>query len=85
MEAGYHVTSVFVTLAPGDSATLTVSMNGRLEIADGYQLALRSPPAVTPVPIGVDATLTDSIGRSHHTSAEQREPGVAQITIDATP
>lgn len=85
VEAGYHVTSVFVTLAPGDSATLTMSMNGRLEVADEYQLALRSPPAATPMPISVDVTLIDSIGRSHHSTTEQREPGLAQVALDARP
>ena len=85
VEAGYHVTSAFVTLAPGESAALTVSMNGRLEVADGYRLALRAPPTVAPMPIGVDVTLIDRIGRSHHTTAEQRKPGLAQITVGATP
>jgi len=62
-----------------------MSMTGRLEVADEYQLALRSPPTVTPMPFGVDVTLVDSIGRSHHTIAEQREPGLAQFTLDAAP
>ena len=85
VEAGYHVTSAFVTLAPGESAALTVSMNGRLEVAGGYRLALRAPPTVTPMPFGVDVTFVDSIGRSRRTTAEQREPGLAQIIIDAAP
>ena len=73
VEAGYHVTSAFVTLAPGESAALTVSMNGRLEVTDGYRTRSR-PTTVAPMPIGVDVTLIDRIGRSHHTTENSASP-----------
>jgi hypothetical protein len=37
------------------------------------------------MPIDVNVTLIDTIGRVHHITANQREPGLARITIDATP
>jgi hypothetical protein len=83
VEAGYHVTSAFVTLASGDSATLTVSMGGRLDIADGYHLAVRTPPAVAPMPLRVEATWIDGEGVAHGTVDQRRDPGLARITVGA--
>ena len=83
VEAGYYVTSAFVTLASGDSATLTVSMSGRLDIADGYHLAVRTPPAVTPMPVRVEATWIDGDGDAHRAVDDRRDPGLVRLTVDA--
>ncbi len=56
-EAGYFVTSVFVTLPPGESVTMTLEMAGRLDVANGYDLSVRTPATVAPTPVQIDRDL----------------------------
>jgi hypothetical protein len=81
-EAGYFVTSVFVSLAPGESSTLEFEMNGRIDIADGYTVATRTPPTVAPTPLTVDATWLDADGTSRHAIDARRDPGMSTLSVD---
>ncbi len=80
-EAGYFVTSVFVTLAPGESSALEFEMSGRVDIADGYTLAARTPPTVAPTPLAIDATWLDGDGAPHHASDARRDPGMSTLRV----
>jgi hypothetical protein len=80
-EADYFVTSAFITLGAGESATLTMTMDGRLDVTDGYDLALRSPPTVGSVPIRIDARWTDLDGDVHRTGELVRDPGLARLRL----
>ncbi len=81
-EAGYFVTSVFVTLGPGETGQLTLAMDGRLDVADGYDLAVRTPPSVAPTPLHIDAVWTDADGRNERRLSDASEPGVTRVRID---
>ena len=67
-EAGFFVSSTFVTLAPGDIAAIEVTLDGQVEVGDdGYQLSLWSPPTarVTPVTATVEVRHSDgSVSRA---------------------
>ena len=82
-EAGYFVTSAFVTLQPGATGLLEFEMTGRIDVADGYRLATRTPPTVSPTPITVDATWLDSTGVAHRAAASRRDPGVWTLSVTA--
>ena len=45
-EDGLHVTSVFVVMPSGGSATIEMQLAGTLAPADQYSLSIRNPPAV---------------------------------------
>lgn len=57
-EQGYFVTSLVVELAAKESRTVTFEMSGPLDLTDGYDLVLRSPPTARPLQIDSNATLT---------------------------
>ncbi len=80
-EADYFVTSVYVTLPAGASATLTLEMDGPMDVAEGYSLATRTPPTVAPTPLAVDATWIAQDGTEHHVTETQRDAGSATITV----
>jgi hypothetical protein len=82
-EAGYFVTSAFITLGSEESATLRLTLDGRLDVADGYELAVRSPPTVGPTPIRVDATWIGADADPHRETAELNEPGLARTRVDS--
>ena len=82
-EAGYFVASVFVALGPGESGVLDMAMAGRLDIADGYTLAMRTPPTVAPTTVDVSATWLDADGVAHSLSEARRDPGTMTLTVSA--
>jgi hypothetical protein len=82
-EAGHFVTSAFITLGSGESATLTLTMAGPLDVARGYELSMRTPPTVGPTPVSVEATWISADGVAHRTSEDRRDPGLARIRISA--
>jgi hypothetical protein len=82
-ERGYFVTSAFVALAPGGSATLTFDMDGVIDVADGYELMVRTPPTVAPTPIVVDATWISPDGRPHQSRLARRDAGVSALSVTA--
>ena len=79
-EAGYFTTSAFVQIAAGQTATLTFTMSGPLDLTDGYALDARTPPTVAPTPIDVDVTFvpTDG-GAATHTVGSQHDPGTLHL------
>jgi hypothetical protein len=83
VEAGYFVMSAFVALAPGETSSLQFEMTGRLDIADGYTLAARTPPTVSPTPLTIDAAWLDAEGIEHRTTVIERDPGAATLSVTA--
>jgi hypothetical protein len=81
-EAGYFVTSVFVTLAPGADATVRLELDGPIDATDGYTLAVRTPSAVSPTEMTIEATWVgpDAVARRADRSAAA--PGVDTLTLD---
>jgi hypothetical protein len=84
-EAGYLVTSAYVSLPAGATATLDVELAGTLDTHAGYTLATRTPPTVAPTPLTIDATWTDSDGEAHTARDERRDPGSGVLRVTATP
>ncbi len=82
-EAGRFVTSVFVRLDAGASADLTLVMGGPMDVADGYQLELRSPPIVRHMPHTVDATWIDGGGVEHQVSETFDSAGRHRVVLPA--
>jgi hypothetical protein len=82
-EAGYFVTSVFVTLGPGETRSLALTMDGRLDVADGYELAVRTPPGVAPTPVRIDATWTGADGHTERSTSDSSDPGLTRVRLDA--
>lgn len=82
-EAGYFVTSAFVTLPPGASSTLSIEMGGVLDAADGYTLSTRTPPTVSPTPLTVNATWVSPDATVHRVIEHRRDPGTATVSVDA--
>jgi hypothetical protein len=58
-EGGYFVTSSTVLIPPGESRTIRVDVSGGFDVADGYSLIVRSPPAVGSTPIEVELDVVD--------------------------
>lgn len=61
-EAGFFVSSTFVTMAPGDIPAIEVTLDGAVDLTDeGYLLTLWSPPTarVTPVAASVEVRRPD--------------------------
>lgn len=52
-EAGYLVSSAYIDLGPGQSSTITMHLEGQLDLSKGYSLAVRSPPAVRAFPMTI--------------------------------
>jgi hypothetical protein len=51
-EAGFYVASVFVTMEPGESPTIELTLDGPVELTDeGYRLTLWSPPIASEMPV----------------------------------
>ncbi len=82
-EADYFVTTISVVLPAGETATITLEMTGRLDIADGYSLVSRTPPAVTPMPFEVDATWIALDGASTSAVDARGTPGAASLQLGA--
>jgi hypothetical protein len=82
-EAGYFVTSVFVTLPPGETRTLRLEMNGNLDVATGYELSMRTPPTVAPTPVRIDATWRDVDGTASRVTRDRRDPGLTTLSVNA--
>jgi hypothetical protein len=84
-EAGYLVTSAYVTLASGASSTLQVAFDGTLDTTDGYTLFARTPPTVAPTPLTIDARWTDADGEAHEARGTRRDAGSSVLTVTASP
>ncbi|MGB0113433.1 MAG: hypothetical protein WBP59_09460, partial [Ilumatobacteraceae bacterium] len=82
-EAGYFVTSAFVTLPAGGTGILTLEMTGALDVLDGYTLVTRTPPTVGPTTLTVDATWLDADGLSHRSVDERAAAGTGRLRVDA--
>jgi hypothetical protein len=82
-EAGYFVTSAFVALAPGATGSLTLDMDGRLDVADRYEVTVRTPPTVSPTPVEIDATWIDAAGATRRHTEARRDPGRLTLTVNA--
>jgi hypothetical protein len=80
-EGGYFVTSVFVTLPPGGTVTMTLDMSGRLDVAEGYELSVHTPAAVAPTPTRITATWLAPDGAAHRVRDTRRDPGLATLGV----
>lgn len=80
-EAGYFVTSAFVTLPPGATSTLTVEMTGPLDVLEQYELAVRTPPTVAPTQLTIDATWTDAGGTARREQRVVADPGAERLVL----
>ncbi len=81
-EADYFVTSAYVVLPAGATATLSLELSGRMDVADGYTLVGRTPPTVAPTPLDVAATWIDRDGGTHHIVDRRIEPGDFRVEVD---
>jgi len=80
VEVGYFVTEVVVELSAGQSDSLRFEFSGTLDLSNGYELVLRSPPTVEPVAVTVDAVLLSDDGdRREH--ADFKRPGQHEISV----
>ncbi len=79
LEAGYFTSSVFVQTASGQTATLQLTMDGPMDLSEGYLLDARTPPTVAPTPIDVDVTYRD--GDVEHATASRRDPGTLHVAV----
>jgi hypothetical protein len=79
-ESGYYVTGVFVELDSRESKTLSMRLAGTLDLVDGYQLVLRTPPTARQFPLDVDATLTTGDGDLDETW-EVRRAGRHELSV----
>ena len=70
VEAGYFVTSAFVTVPSGEQRTVTTSVSGSVDTSDGYSLFVRSPPAVGDTPFDVEVDVVDD-ARSETTQLDR--------------
>ena len=80
-EAGFFVSSTFVTMAPGDIPAIEVTLDGSVELPDdSYQLTLWSPPTarVTPVTANIEVRRPD--GSVTQAEAESRS-GSTSIVV----
>ncbi len=80
-EADYFVTSVYVVLPAGATATLSLELEGRMGVADGYVLVGRAPPTVAPTPLDVVATWIDRDGHRHLVADRRADPGQFRLAI----
>lgn len=80
-EAGYFVTSLYVVLPAGASTTVTFELEGRLDVAEGYDLVTRTPPTVAPTPLDVAATWIDAAGTPVAVDERLDAPGTASIVV----
>ena len=72
-EAGFFVSSTFVTLAPGDIAAIEVTLDGQVEVGDdGYQLSLWSPPTARVTPVTATVEVRHSDGSVSRATPESR-------------
>jgi hypothetical protein len=83
-EADYFVTSMFVVVPSGGTATLSFEMAGPLDVADGYDLVMRTPPTVAPTPVTVAARWTDHDGMPHEITQRRRDPGRERLQLSAS-
>ena len=80
-EADYFVTSTYVVLPAGATTTLSLELDGRMDVADGYDLVGRTPPTVAPTPLTVAATWIASDGTVHEGAAHQIDSGELHLEI----
>ena len=78
VEAGYFVTSAFVTVPSGEQRTVTTSVSGSVDTSDGYSLFVRSPPAVGDTPFDVEVDVVDD-ARSETTQLDRA--GVLHVDV----
>ncbi len=84
-EAGFFVASTFVTMAPGDTPAIELTLDGPVELVDGeYHLELWSPPTarITPVTAAVEVRHLD--GPITTATAESRA-GAASLVVEPPP
>ena len=80
-EADYFVTSVYVTLPAGATATLSLELAGRMDVVDGYTLVSRSPPTVAPTALDIAATWIDPDGQTHEAADRRTDPGESRLAV----
>jgi hypothetical protein len=80
-EADYFVTSAYVMLPAGATATLSFDLAGRMDVADGYTLVSRTPPTVAPTTLDIAATWTDPDGEAHEAEERRANPGESRLAI----
>ncbi len=70
-EAGFFVSSTFVTMAPGDIPAIEVTLDGNVDLTDdGYQLTLWSPPTARPTPVTASVEVRHPNGTTTRATAE---------------
>lgn len=58
-ESGFLVAEVVVVLESRQTTTVVIEMTGSLDLVDGYELALRTPPSARPLYTTVQVTSSD--------------------------
>ena len=56
-EAGYFTTSMLVTTASGQNVALEFDMSGPVDLRNGYQVVVHSPPTVALTPVSAQVTV----------------------------
>ncbi len=81
IEGGYFTASLFVETQPGTPRSITAHQSGAVDLGDGYNLALRSPPTVRPSPVTARVQIVDGAEPidAHTTTIEQ---GTALVHVD---
>jgi hypothetical protein len=84
-EADYFVTTITVVLPAGATSTISLELDGRLDVADGYSLVTRTPPTVAPTPLDIVATWIDRDGISSSVADTRDAPGAGSLRLGAAP
>jgi hypothetical protein len=80
-EAGFFVASTFVTMAPGDTPTIEVTLDGDVELTDeGYRLTLWSPPIAREAPVTASVEVRHPDGAVSRTTGESLG-GASSVTV----
>ncbi len=82
IEFGYEVASVTVTLPAGATSVVEADVGGAFDTADGYSIALRSPPTASTMPIDLTFEIIDEGGVSRTEYAVIDRPGVERFDFE---
>ena len=81
-EFGYEVASVVVTLPAGATSVVEADVGGAFDTADGYSIAVRSPPTASTVPFDLTFEIIDEDGVSRTEYAAVDRPGVEHFEFE---
>ena len=80
-EGGYFTAAIYVETVPDVPRSITVHQSGIVDLTDGYDLVLRSPPTVRPSPVTARVNVVDG-DRPVTEGTRSVEQGAARVHVD---